>query len=41
VNGDRISDEEATSTNDEYRRLLDEATRLSVRLNLPATADWT
>jgi hypothetical protein len=41
LNGDRIGDDAVTSTNNRYRELLDEATRLSVRLNLPATADWT
>jgi hypothetical protein len=40
TNGDRVSETDVASLNDEYRQLLDEATRLSVALNLPATADW-
>ena len=40
TNGDRISEADVASINDDYRRLIDEATRLSVGLNLPATADW-
>jgi hypothetical protein len=41
MNGDRITEAESTSINERYQRLLDEATRLSVQMNLPATADWT
>lgn len=41
MNGDRISTDDMATVNDEYRSLLDEATRLSVGMNLPATADWT
>lgn len=40
LNGDRVTAEEARSVNDRHRDLLAEATALSVRLGLPATADW-
>lgn len=41
MNGDRISADDVGTVNDKYRRLLDEATRLSAAMNLPSTADWT
>jgi hypothetical protein len=40
-NGDRISHADAASTNDGYRRLLDAAILLNIRLNLQATGDWS
>jgi hypothetical protein len=39
-NGDSLSEAEARSVSDRHRLLLDEATQLSLRLGLPATADW-
>jgi hypothetical protein len=40
MNGDRFPGADAKSVNERHRQLLDEATTLSVRLGLPATADW-
>jgi hypothetical protein len=40
-NGDRVSDGNSSVVNARYRQLVDEATLESVRLGLPATADWS
>jgi hypothetical protein len=39
-NGDRVSGFDSSSVNERYRQLLDAAIQVSVRLGLPATADW-
>ena len=41
MNGDRVTEGNCTAINEQYQSLVDKATRLSVRLGLPATADWT
>lgn len=40
LNGDHVTETDARSVNDRHRDLLEQATALSVRLGLPATADW-
>jgi hypothetical protein len=41
MNGDRVTEGTCAAVNERFQSLLDKATRLSLRLGLPATADWT